>query len=764
MTSRSSLVELGVRTGLPDLATGLDACVEILIEGKEGRTCWKLRRWAMALIRYVSRKPTVEDQMSAAKSYFARCREFAITSEKKGWGDLPPVPLVSGSDRISRRKLLHQVSRVSRSLRTATTKVVTDSLEAHWSLAQSRFETPGHLRRSWKLFLRRHFSADVVASFTGVGSAASFLRTKHAGGSASEIREITDDFRAKELTLPELQELASGLPGFIKELVTKVADFTGILPKLKVNRKTRLEGWLPRYRVDTVFFLYDRESELSLEDWEVARETLFSLAACWYAIDFSALPRCRQVAVNERGFKVRVATPLEAPFRYLLSVINVALLKKLEEDPRTVSALHGCPAEELDWTLGRRTNLVFSADLKSATDYFPQDLMRDAADTLSEGWPEELRSLFFRAVGPHTLYRPKGNESCVTSRGILMGSPVSWPLLSMYSAWLHSESGSDGWFAVCGDDYVGCHTYPTYVRYLSARTATGAVGSPGKDILGRDSVGVFAEELISVGRGRCIPTVSVRAVLGDPKSGLPAWQQGPEVTQALTRLYPDRAVCMRICSKLHSVQIAQLRRVHIDPFSPRWVGGAGFPGIPTQKSLVRARRLMSQSPTQITTWVTGMEMAWTTHCSSSILTSAVLEDVNKHIEFRWDTGRIGEWGPLKDVVSSRLGSLSWPYFLAGAATRELRVSLRSVSARILSIDGEITSRGYWVSPSEKVVCGKRLVDALEALEPQAKPIPFPPIVKSLSLRGTAGEFFLVRKTPSGPGHPNWGSRKRARLD
>lgn len=317
--------------------------------------------------------------------------------------------------------------------------------------------------------------------------------------------------------------------------------------------------------------------------------------------------------------------------------------------------------------------------------------------------------------------------------------------------------------AVCGDDYIGCHTYATYRRYLDVRSLTGAVGSPGKDILGTQSTGVFAEELVTVGRCRWVPTVSVRSVLGDPKSGVAPWQQGPEVSQSLAKIGWTRQVSARVCGKLHKLPISILRRSGIDPFAPRWVGGAGFPGIPSHASLVKARRMMSQAREQITTWVTAYEMAWTTSCSSSLLTSAVSDSILRNSEFQWDTGRPGEWGPLRDVVASRLGTLSWPYFLAGASQRELRVSIRSVSERLRSVSGEIASRGYWVSPLERIVRGEGLADALDAIEPQVKPIPYTPILRSIRLNGTSADFFLARKQPSGPGTPDWGPRKRARL-
>lgn len=755
---------MGAKSGLTDLASGLDACIEILVAAHENRTAWKLRRWAMALIRFVSNFPSIEVQMAEAKSYFARCRRFALDAGHEDWGVAPPVPMLGGKT-IDRRKILHQISRTSRSLRTATPKVVSDSLEAHFALASDRFETPELLRKSWKQFLRRRFGADVVATFGPVGTAASYLRRLHEGGSSAEVREITDRFRAQELSLYELQEVRRKAPSFLTELVTKVADFSVLEPKVRTHKKARVMGVLPRYRLDTVFFLYDKKSELSEEDWEATREVLFALFACWFEIDWQALPICRQVAVRERGFKVRVATPLQAPFRYLLSVINAALLKKLEEDPRVVSALHGCPAEKLDWSLGVRGNLVFSADLKSATDHFPQDLMMDAADVLSENWPVELRALFQRAVGPHVLFSSQGDRSVTTCRGILMGSPVSWPLLSIYSSWLHQESGSVGWMAVCGDDYIGCHTYPTYRKYLAIRKATGGIGSEGKDFLGHQSVGVFAEELVTVGRCRWVPTVSVRAVLGDPKSGLPAWSQGPEVSEALRRLNLSRRDSGRLCEKLHRLQFLRLRRFRIDPFAPRWIGGAGFPGVPLQASLVRARRMMSQAQQQIIAWVTAYEMAWTTECSSSLLTAAVSEDINRNREFQLGGAEEDGWVPARDVVTSRAASLSWPFYLAGASQRQLRVELRSLSVRILSLNEEIAQRGYWVSSGERVVHGEGLVSALEAIEPRLKPIPFTPILQSLKLFGTSLEYFQARKRSTGPESTTGESRsrKRARL-
>jgi len=548
------------------------------------------------------------------------------------------------------------------------------------------------------------------------------------------------------------------LPSFIKDEVSILFREDSLRAKL-FNGRTLVSGvFRGTVEVGDHLFPYDKASELSAEDWEAKREILFSLAASWSSIDFSELPKCRQVPIRERGFKTRVATPLEAPFRYLLGVVNSGLLSVLESMPEVTNALHGRPAEKLDWTRGKRRNLVLSADLKAATDHFPQDLMLDGVDELSSQWPTEIRQLALRAVGPHVLLSFNKEEEVTTSRGILMGSPVSWPLLSIYSAWLHSESGSDGWFGVCGDDYIGCHTRSSLAKYNSIRLKTGAVPSPGKDMVAPQFVGVFAEDLVTVARGRVHNTVSVRAVLGDSKPDQPSWAQGPEIAQALSYLKLSPTIAGRVCRSLHKTTYQQLSRASIDPCAPRWCGGAGFPGIPTQSSYVCARRMVSQSPKLVITWVTEFEAAWSLTGTSRDITDAVREDIERHTDSQWNDGTPGRWGPLRDVVASRMATLSWPFYLAGAAKLEPRVSFSSVRKKIGNVKAAIATRGYWVSADEPIRSGEALGAMLNNLEPRSKPIRFSSIALRVILVGPFVDPLFVRKRKlDAVGGPEWGS-------
>lgn len=768
MTSRSLLWDkiVSKEEVLSDLVKGLNTCIIILCKGCMGNEiAARLKRWATSVVHWVKAGGLdVRTRMRRAKEYFAFCRQRAIDGKFSEWEGYPPVPFLKSQKVIDKRVLCHQISRVSRALRVADNETIQDSLESHWALAQCDFQTPDHLRNSFRRFVRDNFCSNIEPSTGSVGPSSSFLWTKKRGGVSGEVKEITDEFRGKLFTHTEAVELARRatdlFPGW------KLVNPSGYEAHQKACPSRG--GTLIRLPAEEVFFPYDKGLEMSLDDWEVQREVLFSLLACFDKLDLNVFPKCRQVAVAERGFKVRVATPLEAPFRYLLGVVNDGLLSSLGSMPQVVSSLHGRPAEKLVWDRGaRRYNLVFSADLKSATDYLPQDLMLEAADVISANWPPFWRSLLLRGVGPHEMTSRDGSQTQLTKRGILMGSPVSWPMLSIYSAWLHYMSGSDGWFAVCGDDYLGCHTYKTYKSYLRIRSETGAIGSPGKDILGTQGVGVFAEELITVGRCRWVPTVSIRAVLADAKSGKPGWTQGPEVEASLLVLDLTDAQRGQVCEILHKDSFNMLRRMGIEPIGPRWVGCAGFPGNATTEVLRRARAMVSQSKEQVIKWITELEVAWSDFDSCPQLMERVLKEISESEIAQVPSEEPGQWGPMRDVVTSRLSALYWGYELAGVVKHTKVMSVTRLGRTIKRFCEEVRARSFWLGPVAEVVNPGGINLKLQELEPKLHLIPF----RKFNLRYKFESDFADRKrkrldrSPKGPGSPHWGvdPRKRARL-
>ena len=770
MTSRRRWGRLLIKSKMPDLINGLEALMCILTLG-ERKTLYsdQLAGWAIRLYNYCMTASTdAGTRTRTAKEYFTLCRANALEGTWNRWRGFPSFPYGPERGSIDKRRTLHQVSRTSRALREADSAVVSDSLKSHWELASTEFETPEELRESFRLFCKSRFGGKFVGRLGGIKPSSSYSRTKAQGGALAELKEITDQFRARLISHLDIPHLISLAEDVVPDCYPVFGENGRETFRLAGGPEGKRSGVLPRVRLDEVLFPFDKSSEMSFEDWEVQREILFAALACREQIDLGVLPKCRQVAVVERGFKCRVATPLEAPFRYLLGVINSGLLQSLERMPQVVSALHGRPAEKLDWSLGVRGNLVFSADLKSATDYFPQDLMLAGVQGLTETWPPFWRSMFERAVGPHEMTSHCGRQTQVTSRGILMGSPVSWPLLSMYSAWLHHRSESQGWFAVCGDDYLGCHTYATYRRYCKARSQTGAVGSPGKDLLCRGSVGVFAEELVTVGRCRWVPTVSVRAVLADSKAGQPAWSQGPEVAHALEVMNLTPTQEGNVCRALHKSSYATLRGVCIDPVGPRWLGCGGFPGIPSYSTLLRGRRLISQSQEFVIPWITKIEAAWSQLSTSPILSEVVMSDVKDHADtllYVKPSKTRGSWGPVRDVVSSRLATLAFSYSLAGAAKFQSRPSLSRVSRVTKEFYQCVTDKGRWLPEGSKVDSPEGIVEKVQDLEPCCRAISFR--TYNLEFIFDSHHFDarpLMKRPHSGVGSPSWGARKRAKLN
>jgi hypothetical protein len=82
--------------------------------------------------------------------------------------------------------------------------------------------------------------------------------------------------------------------------------------------------------------------------------------------------------------------------------------------------------------------MVLSSDLTAASDTLPLDLIKRFVDGIVDGikaktgsipaWAEQtLREL----TGPQTLVYPDGRTILRTSRGILMGLPLTWFFLSL---------------------------------------------------------------------------------------------------------------------------------------------------------------------------------------------------------------------------------------------------------------------------------------------------------------------------------------------
>jgi hypothetical protein len=140
------------------------------------------------------------------------------------------------------------------------------------------------------------------------------------------------------------------------------------------------------------------------------------------------LPRCEAHAIAE-PLKVRMITKNE-PETWVLKPVQMAMWSALKKF-KVFDLTHG---PEIDISrLHYGGQWLCSGDYKSATDKLNSDIMETAIDVLKDYIPEEFRDWFIWEGGKHQIDYPKSTllESCIQTRGQLMGSLLSFPILCL---------------------------------------------------------------------------------------------------------------------------------------------------------------------------------------------------------------------------------------------------------------------------------------------------------------------------------------------
>jgi len=440
---------------------------------------------------------------------------------------------------------------------------------------------------------------------------------------------LTDLFREQELQFSDLNYLAEHSPLDLLNGINPVSKATWAS---HAARQTRAgQGFLKAVKAGDVLFLFDREQGYSLMDWELLRERLFSVLACWRAIRWDEVPRARLTVIAERGFKTRPVTPIEGAFAYLLTGVNSLLKASAALTPGRRGGLRGFPDAPLEWDAqapwkdGQWTR---SLDLTSASDRLPLGMMQAGA----EGWITSSRCgpsvarLLRRAVGPFDLTQPDGTVAR-TCRGLLMGVGTTWVLLCYYTEWLCVRAGSTGSPQVIGDDLLVTHSKRSDVRMTQVVARTGGRLSHGKDYSVAGPWGLLAEQLVNTKTRKVYGTISIRALMGsgDDREGLPRYALGDQVARAVERggeVFGPAAV--RVVAELFRKEMSQLSSWGVAPTRPRWLGGAGFPGPSTISDLRCARGLASQSPQFQLEFMETVGRAWVP--SAAVSGGEVLKD------------------------------------------------------------------------------------------------------------------------------------------
>jgi len=414
--------------------------------------------------------------------------------------------------------------------------------------------------------------------------------SRRGGGQFGYLRDLANRFR--ESTLGD-RKLESCVP---KELRLPFEAYTEHALEEGTPWSTMGEimyQWLPRYA---------EEFGIGLDEWEVVREMCFIHEAAFDALDLDNMV-VEALPIFERGCKIRIVTKAPGAFVYALQSWNTLLLDLLARDPAVAPALKlEDQREEFVELLERNHPLpnefIFrSADLTAATDLMPRDLCQALAEGTIDGLgiPRDSKSAQLLILATGNLKCRWGGEEEVTSRGILMGLPTSWPLLCIYNMWMHSRAWREGmprsykkaWVAlyrVIGDDYVSLVPPKVNQAYTRVLLRTGGLPSEGKDLASAKGF-VFGEEaaIRDTFGVQCIRTVSVRSLLGEAewtRNGASVLDVPLSISSAFDKA--DSGLKHRIhhiVRDSHAVMITRMRKVGIPPFLPRSVGGGGYPSL-----------------------------------------------------------------------------------------------------------------------------------------------------------------------------------------
>jgi len=256
-------------------------------------------------------------------------------------------------------------------------------------------------------------------------------------------------------------------------------------------------------------------SGLPLQD---IQSLVSDLNLAFHGIDlYSQLGDTASVVVGlvERGLKTRIITKSPACVHLLGHIVRKRLLAGLRKDRSSASVLAGVSDEEIiAHYVGSVTETLVSTDLTRASDLLPLDLMSALAEGIfSSGKLCQIEyDALLACIGRQWVVTPDGTKY-LSSRGILMGLPTTWAMLSIaHLFWwedsicmaarrkgrTYSDAFKENRFMVCGDDALFAGWKLTSKLYDEVVAHSGGSKSPGKhyELQGADRPrGVFLERL-----------------------------------------------------------------------------------------------------------------------------------------------------------------------------------------------------------------------------------------------------------------------------
>jgi hypothetical protein len=432
---------------------------------------------------------------------------------------------------------------------------------------------------------------------------------------SSSLRKHREDMTSLFHTPPEVLEEISqfccdfskrNLRGFVEEPPFQLLSLSTTACLEKTRREGGQLAWAREalYEDDPSWSEPDRPAGVLLQEFSDLisdGKVVAKALSCVRDPQFSL--RSHVGVVEERGLKARIVTKSQASVLVLGHLARQRLLRGLKEAPECRGALMDSPCSDLINRIRGCSGDVISSDLRAASDLIPRDVANAMVEGLSLSGkfsPAEVLGLRL-CTQDHGLTYEGSDEVIPQVRGILMGLPTTWVLLSLLHLYwwrdairanLRYRSGLIGRAVICGDDLLAVAPPSVIDRYERNILRCGGELSPGKH--SRTSYrGVFLEMLFE------FPSAGLRPMVVKTTD---SWHIGS-----------------RKQAKLHVERVVELRPIQVDPVRKGVIPLKGFfdsgPAHPTKKlvhslpdwvvagEVSESLRLEGHKPYQINTMV-----------------------------------------------------------------------------------------------------------------------------------------------------------------
>jgi len=152
-------------------------------------------------------------------------------------------------------------------------------------------------------------------------------------------------------------------------------------------------------------------------------------------------PNVKLTCIPESGARFRVASVHEASQTTLLGPINMQVTNMLRNYGPTKAAFNSDTKSIQNRVFRVRGDDIkyYSSDFSQASDLMHKDVLKAIVETLAEElkWPLLYKRAALRSIAPSMLHYElsTGKKVDVTTRGSLLGSPLSFALMCLLHAW-----------------------------------------------------------------------------------------------------------------------------------------------------------------------------------------------------------------------------------------------------------------------------------------------------------------------------------------